>query len=286
MITIIVLLILAAVSVSLVMNGGIVDKAEYGTRKYSEEEELEQIKLAVTSATLSGNGFLTTKNLNNELNKVFNNEKVVRENNDFYTYKTDKNYRIYKDGRIEEYISPLPKEYQQVEYIESTGTQYILTGITYEVDYEINCEFQLTELKNDYQTIMGQNTCDVRIDSNGYLRGITELPYVGLTKHNCKIVTSSNNTRNVILDDERYSFTHSYIAYGQCAIFTNGSNVENRKCKAKFYSGDIYLMDELKARFVPCYRKSDNKPGVYNLVENTFLVNQNNGTDFIIGPEI
>ena len=45
-ITVIVLLILAMVSIRLVMNGGIIDRAERGTQAYSEAEIQEQIKLA------------------------------------------------------------------------------------------------------------------------------------------------------------------------------------------------------------------------------------------------
>ena len=45
-ITIIVLLILALVSIRLVMNGGIIDRAEKGTKAYTEAEIGEQIKLA------------------------------------------------------------------------------------------------------------------------------------------------------------------------------------------------------------------------------------------------
>ena len=66
-ITVIILLILATVSISLIINSGILDHAQQGVDRYSEEEELEQIKLAVASARLKGNGFLTTENLNSEL---------------------------------------------------------------------------------------------------------------------------------------------------------------------------------------------------------------------------
>ena len=127
-ITIIILLILATVSISLIINGGILDKAQHGVDKYSEEEELEQIKLAVSSAMLKGNGFLDTENLNSELQEKFGEDKEVIHNNEFYSFKLDKNYRIYKDGIIEE--GPLlPDEYQQVEYIESSGTQWIDTKL-------------------------------------------------------------------------------------------------------------------------------------------------------------
>ena len=59
-ITIIVLLILTTASISLIINSGISNKARYGIDKYSEKEELEQIKLAITSAQLKENGFLET----------------------------------------------------------------------------------------------------------------------------------------------------------------------------------------------------------------------------------
>ena len=44
-ITIIILLILAVVSIRLVVNNGILGKAEYATQKYTEEEAAEQEKL-------------------------------------------------------------------------------------------------------------------------------------------------------------------------------------------------------------------------------------------------
>ena len=45
-ITIIVLLILAIVSIRLVMNGGIIDRAQRGTQAYSDAEVEEKIKTA------------------------------------------------------------------------------------------------------------------------------------------------------------------------------------------------------------------------------------------------
>ena len=96
-ITIIVLLILATVSISLVINNGILDKAQHGVDKYSEEEELEQIKLAVSSAMLKGNGFLNKENLDSELQDRFGEEaeaKPIGENWKFNRYK------IEHDGKV------------------------------------------------------------------------------------------------------------------------------------------------------------------------------------------
>ena len=52
-ITIIVLLILAMVSISLVMNSGIIDKSKSAVDKYSEEEIAEQLKLAYSEYQMS-----------------------------------------------------------------------------------------------------------------------------------------------------------------------------------------------------------------------------------------
>ena len=63
--------------------------------------------------------------------------KEVFENNTFFYCN---GYRIYKDGRVDE-GKLLPDEYQQVEYIESSGTQYVDTGIKNDINFIILCNF-------------------------------------------------------------------------------------------------------------------------------------------------
>ncbi len=140
-ITIIVLLILATISISLVINNGVLDKAQHGVDKYSEEEELEQIKLAVASAMLKGKGFLDIDNLNSELRDKFGADKEAIESSNGWSFKLDKNYTIDKNGNVEEKESLLPAEYQQVEYIESTGMQYIDTKIIIEDYGKVKIEY-------------------------------------------------------------------------------------------------------------------------------------------------
>ena len=79
-VSIIVLLILATVSISLVVNNGILDKAKSAVDRYSEGEIGEQIKLAhqeYQMAQFTG----TTENVNdfikNRLNEIYNNVKEV-----------------------------------------------------------------------------------------------------------------------------------------------------------------------------------------------------------------
>ena len=49
---------------------------------------------------------------------------------------------------------------------------------------------------------------------------------------------------------------------------------------ASLYSNHVKVAD-----LVPCYRKSDNKPGMYDLVNNVFYTNQGGG-DFTVGPDV
>lgn len=84
-ISIIVLLILATVSINLIINNGILDKAKLAVDKYSEGEELEQIQLDVLSAQMKNK--LTTESLNIELQKILNNDKEVTEYSDYFFIK-------------------------------------------------------------------------------------------------------------------------------------------------------------------------------------------------------
>ena len=53
---------------------------------------------------------------------------------------------------------------------------------------------------------------------------------------------------------------------------------------AIIYSAKILDGSNEIRNFVPCYRKSDNKAGLYDLVNNEFYTNQGTG-DFITGND-
>ncbi len=66
----------------------------------------------------------------------------------------------------------------------------------------------------------------------------------------------------------------------------NGSNVYSGSIKASIlYSAKITVDGVLERDFVPCYRKSDDEIGMYDLVNDIFYTNQGTGT-FTKGPEV
>ena len=69
-----------------------------------------------------------------------------------YTNKLDVKEKEYAQSlNVKEKISKLlPDEYQQVEYIEGTGTQWIDTGINANNNLSVKIEFEASLIKNAY----------------------------------------------------------------------------------------------------------------------------------------
>ena len=105
-ITIVVLLILAMVSINLVMNSGIIAHAENAVEKYEIEEEKEKVTLAVSEAYMSGLGRITEENLKTALDTNIGAGKysIDSSNSEYYKVtiaESGREYKVYKDGKIE-----------------------------------------------------------------------------------------------------------------------------------------------------------------------------------------
>ena len=67
----------------------------------------------------------------------------------------------------------------------------------------------------------------------------------------------------------------------------NRPNENTLKSSFKLENFKIYNEnEELVRNFIPCKRIIDNKPGLYDLVNNLFYTNQGTGDDFIAGPDV
>ena len=291
-ITIIVLLILATISISLVINNNILDKAQHGVDKYSEEEEFEQVKLAVASAMLKGNGFLNTENLNSELRDKFGADKEAIKSSNGWSFELDKNYNIYKDGNVEENKSLLPAEYQQVEYIESTGRQYIDTGVylPYKADFDIY-------YKNKKSNDVG-NVGFGYYNDNGFT--FEEQPWNTSNAKNILIFGTNisdgysfpsnffNTVRHVeLIGNSLYIDGELFYTYERIGdnVASNslllGAFRENNCIK---YNSGI-IMGKMKFLYnnevlfngIPCYRKLDNVVGLYDTVTGQLYTNKGTG---------
>lgn len=284
-ISIIVLLILATVTIqTLTGNNGLLTKAETAVQSNKDSQELEKIQLAVLSAQMK-NKNLSEEILNTELQETFNNDKTVIESLNYYIYKTDKSYRIYKDGKVEE-GNLLPDEFKQVEYIESTGTQYIDTRN--ETTTNNKTEFILEFDANNSNGWTGVNgSMQLQITGNAQKKEYKVIYYGNIGKQEIYIDNILNKTNNWGIGNWL-----GRIYVGKL-YKTNGN--ENG-ISGYIYNLRVIENDSIVKNFIPCYNTTtvtdvDEKEcligtaGLYDTVEGKFYTNQGTG-EFIAGPEV
>ena len=189
----------------------------------------------------------------------------------------------------------LPKEYQEVEYIQSSGTQYIDTGFVSNQDTRLVADFQITATPTSTLGIFGTRKTAgstkgafaiwnvskaVRFDYN-------ETPTsTGIATAGYHVVDINKNIANI----DGTSFTATYASFNSTyPIFlfavNNGGTADSRMVSASWYSCQIYDNGTLVRDFVPCYRKADNVAGLYDLVNDTFHTNAGSGT-FDVGDDV
>lgn len=202
-------------------------------------------------------------------------------------------------------LSRLPSSYQEVEYIESTGTQYINTDFYYDGidDKQLRMMWKPTTSMGS-KSISGYEQSGIAMrwfftnygqagnnaqymlyaDYNNSSQSI--LQSIG-TKYDATFTAKNGTlTVNEVLTGQSYSHTYTSTT----TSFPNNKlrlfcNSPSQVSSIQLYLAQMWSEGELKYDFVPCYRVSDNKPGMYDLVTNTFYINAGTG-EFGIGPEV
>ena len=211
----------------------------------------------------------------------------------------------------EPYKGPiLPSEYQEVEYLECTGTQWIDTGRNLYEGSIISIDFYITEssvnrvlygwrrkgtYKQQYQLMIGANQSKRRyiaygassevLGSDFDFDTINKVIIDSYNKHiyingeivNCRENFGSDRVFNTDGSSELnpYLFTFNSIGSASSAMATD----------IKIYKYSVKYNGNLIQNFIPCYRKSDNEPGMYDTVSGTFFTNQGTG-EFIVGSNV
>lgn len=193
------------------------------------------------------------------------------------------------------------KPYIELEYIESTGTQYIDTGIKpYITQFE--SEFALTT---------------VNPSTNGYVAGVynngNRYYTVSLDLFNNTFRSADKSNTTIILGNSDTNKHHIiYNNYDNKVIFdnvekgtvTNLSSVSEdnlylfalhgsqQEGSTQYLVGRIYYVQIIDkttstfvANFIPVKRKSDNEICMYETITGQFFTNAGTGS-FIAGPEI
>lgn len=181
----------------------------------------------------------------------------------------------------------IPEEYQQVEYIQSTGTQYIDTGIV-PSNHMVEVKYDSETYNNDehvFGTTANALYFHFTLYGNKY--------YWGLSGKEASGGAWSTGVKTLLYN---YGDNHEVILDG--VTLGSGSNISSTKnltlCrrvntnfKGKYYYFKVTDRSTglLVRNMIPCYRKADGEVGMYDIVSKQFFVNSGTG-EFSYGSGI
>lgn len=193
-----------------------------------------------------------------------------------------------------DYTSP---DFDAIEYIEATGTQYIDTGFNPNQDTRVVVEFQVTDGFTGKGILAGTNdgTSYYNLGFDTASKGWYTTRYANnsvqafdekLNSH--KKLSIDKNQNKTMLEEETITsnvpqdgFTIEKPLY----IFADNNNgTAANQIKAKVYSIRIYDLGVLVRNFIPAREKATGEIGLYDAVELKFY--KNKGTGNFVGGAI
>lgn len=186
----------------------------------------------------------------------------------------------------------LPEGYMEVEYIQSSGTQWVDSGVLPNQDSRVICKFQFL-LRTEEQTMfMGrtaanENAFGLFHNKNGWnfdygtgrATGATATAITDVVDLDCNKSTATLNGSELINSAQSWAGTASL------AIFARNTNgTLNNYATAKLWSFSIFANGTIIRDFVPCIN-ADTVAGLYDLVSSQFYGNAGTGS-FSAGPTV
>ncbi len=190
-------------------------------------------------------------------------------------------------------LSQLPNEYTPLEYLESTGTQYIDTGVKVNANTLAEFEYQFTGSRYFvFGQIAGLGSCcfGYRATSNGtWWFQRTQANILDSLRHKVVYGIDGNAYRDDLLFATRgtYGCGNTPQDY-TIVIFAERNDPENGTINGGHVKIYYFILKEgnnTVRNFIPVRRNSDNVLGMYDLVSNTFFTNSGSGT-FVAGPVV
>ena len=179
----------------------------------------------------------------------------------------------------------MPSRYQEVEYIESTRTQYIDTGLIPKVTFKYKIKYSLNSIEN--QTLFGSRTSGTyntsrnqiyfNVNSNSLEGAKTYLLNIyGVNNVDLDIVP----TQNVIVETPIIQNENCVLENATRPIYLFALNNQGSAgvlAKTKMYYLQIYDNGTLVRNFIPVYDTLTNKYGMWESVQGKFYGNDGTG---------
>lgn len=206
----------------------------------------------------------------------------------------------------------LPSTYQRIQYLQSTGTQYINTGKLPTDNTRMQLKYYTTSTGSFYCAGARSGASTIYFAQSGATSGAKVSCTVNGTSVTAQdsegvdfkrvssgqlfeimVQTNPDSTYDYSIVDYTHNKHYrrtgvSYTPMGTVsnpihlfAFNTNYVATGTNRC----YYFKLYRDGKLIVDGVPCYRKSDGVAGLYDLVTGTFLTNSGSG-EFVKGPDI
>ena len=200
-------------------------------------------------------------------------------------------------------VRGLPDGYTRLQYIQSTGTQYIDTGLKANLNTKVSLIFKWTEYDSsnkfgylfggrDGQSsnafIVGSSNGFVTTGANFFAQFDSVSPTtvvtrsLDLNKHILLLSSSGFYIDDVLL--RTFSGPGTFTTTKTVPLFAYWSGSSLNKGKAAIYSFKMWNGDTLVRDFIPA-KNSSNVIGMYDTVSKTFFTNAGSGT-FTAGPVV
>lgn len=203
--------------------------------------------------------------------------------------------------------SRLPEGYQEVEYLQSSGTQYINTGLS--IPYSGNTwgtQFEITFMMlSDVTHAVGgvvYSTTNIQLGfpavlSNTalYVYGAQNVSGAPTPVVNTKYTVLLNNSSHQLIINNSVIGTYTTSStvnsaadvylFGAHNTYGSGSVSQSGSTRIYEYKRTINSTGVVEQHLIPCYRTSDNVAGMIDLVGGTFYTNAGTGT-FTVGADV
>ena len=174
------------------------------------------------------------------------------------------------------------KTYQEVEYIESSWTQYFNVWTSFKSSYKTVVDLQMPNVTQDYIPFWVKRTSwwyPYKYWVNAYNWDF----YISAGSTSRTTFSADTNRHTIVIDKstviiDGVSWAINYVNFTYSSwlwvFYYNTNATDYLYSSNKLYKLDIY--DENWVHIydlVPCYRKSDSVIGMYDLINDTFYTN-------------
>lgn len=195
----------------------------------------------------------------------------------------------------------LPKEYRRVQYIKSTGVEYIDTNLSAPEGFEVEIKINIDKVTGSWAPILGAHEPSAPYKRNFIAYGSNKkmemdagdkITQTSVTLAGDDVIKASNVKNNFYLNVNGTTYNptittnSSNIAYsGRTLHLLHNNGYDLGYTTGKVYYCKITVGGALVRNFVPVARLSDNKIGLYDTINGVFYTNQGLG-EFNAGPTL